>query len=358
MSGNTEHSTTGTFPVGSRVRVKPGIFHEENLEMEMSGWTGAVTKVERGRYHVKWDDHILYSQPIAFWWYNYQSTSRGGNFLCQDVYWLDEVDLEPDEGEPSPSKKTVLSEGEWLASSSPRSMLGFLRSTGKGSNRKFRLFALACCDRIAHLLTDSRSERAIEMARRYEGGLVGEESLDHALDEADVAMQDAFLKTPAAREGEESLESSRQVRAEFHAACAARAVAFRQAARAAETVAEEAEEAVFFAADEPEDTGFAPTARIAERAAQVAHLFDLFGPLPFHDVPTVEPSVRAWNDGCVVKLAQEIVELDDFTPLQMGVLADALEEAGYTDGSLLGHLRSPGPHGQGCWALDLLLAKE
>jgi hypothetical protein len=37
----------------------------------------------------------------------------------------------------------------------------------------------------------------------------------------------------------------------------------------------------------------------------------------------------------------------------MGVLADALEEAGCTDADLLGHLRGPGPHFRSCWALDL-----
>jgi hypothetical protein len=39
-------------------------------------------------------------------------------------------------------------------------------------------------------------------------------------------------------------------------------------------------------------------------------------------------------------------------------LADALEDAGCTDADILSHLRSPGPHVRGCWALDLLLGKE
>ncbi len=45
-------------------------------------------------------------------------------------------------------------------------------------------------------------------------------------------------------------------------------------------------------------------------------------------------------------------------PARLGVLADALEEAGCTDTDILTHLRSPGPHVRGCWALDLVLAKE
>jgi hypothetical protein len=43
---------------------------------------------------------------------------------------------------------------------------------------------------------------------------------------------------------------------------------------------------------------------------------------------------------------------------RLAVLSDALEEAGCTDDSILSHLRSPGPHVRGCWALDLILDRE
>ena len=46
------------------------------------------------------------------------------------------------------------------------------------------------------------------------------------------------------------------------------------------------------------------------------------------------------------------------SPTRLAVLADALEEAGCRDADLLAHLRAPGPHVRGCWALDLLLGKE
>jgi hypothetical protein len=35
-----------------------------------------------------------------------------------------------------------------------------------------------------------------------------------------------------------------------------------------------------------------------------------------------------------------------------------LEDAGCTDADLLGHLRGPGPHVRGCWAVDLVLGKS
>lgn len=43
---------------------------------------------------------------------------------------------------------------------------------------------------------------------------------------------------------------------------------------------------------------------------------------------------------------------------RLAVLGDALEEVGCAHAELLGHLRGPGPHVRGCWALDLILAKE
>jgi hypothetical protein len=40
---------------------------------------------------------------------------------------------------------------------------------------------------------------------------------------------------------------------------------------------------------------------------------------------------------------------------RLAVLADALEEAGCDNAEVLGHLRSPGPHVRGCFAVDLCL---
>lgn len=42
----------------------------------------------------------------------------------------------------------------------------------------------------------------------------------------------------------------------------------------------------------------------------------------------------------------------------LAVLSDALEEAVCADEAILAHLRSPGPHVRGCWALDTVLGKE
>jgi hypothetical protein len=63
----------------------------------------------------------------------------------------------------------------------------------------------------------------------------------------------------------------------------------------------------------------------------------------------------AWNDGTIPRLAQVIYQEQAFD--RLGILADALEDAGCTDPVILGHLRGPGPHAQGCFVLDLLLGK-
>jgi hypothetical protein len=44
-------------------------------------------------------------------------------------------------------------------------------------------------------------------------------------------------------------------------------------------------------------------------------------------------------------------------PARLAVLADALEEAG-AGGALLDHLRGPGEHCRGCWAIDLLTGRS
>jgi hypothetical protein len=77
--------------------------------------------------------------------------------------------------------------------------------------------------------------------------------------------------------------------------------------------------------------------------------------LPFK-LFAVDTSWLTWSDAIVVKLARGIY--DDRAFDRLPILADALEEAGCTDQAILDHLRGPGPHTRGCWAVDLLLSRE
>jgi hypothetical protein len=47
-----------------------------------------------------------------------------------------------------------MTQSEWLESSDPAKMLAYLRSSGSESERKLRLFASACCQRMWHLLLE------------------------------------------------------------------------------------------------------------------------------------------------------------------------------------------------------------
>jgi hypothetical protein len=69
----------------------------------------------------------------------------------------------------------------------------------------------------------------------------------------------------------------------------------------------------------------------------------------------IDPGWLRWNDGAVARLSRQICDGHDHAALP--VLADALEEAGCSDADLLGHLRGPGPHVRGCFAVDLVLGK-
>ena len=44
--------------------------------------------------------------------------------------------------------------------------------------------------------------------------------------------------------------------------------------------------------------------------------------------------------------------------VRIRVVADALEDADYTDLAVLDHCRLPGNHVRGCWVIDHLLGKE
>jgi hypothetical protein len=107
------------------------------------------------------------------------------------------------------------------------------------------------------------------------------------------------------------------------------------------------------------DIGFGSSQR-AEARAQTDVLRDIFGN-PFRPV-VLDPAWLTWNDGAAVSLAQTVYDDRDLPSghldaARLAVLADMLEEAGATDAQLLGHLRSPGPHVRGCFAVDALLGK-
>jgi len=89
-------------------------------------------------------------------------------------------------------------------------------------------------------------------------------------------------------------------------------------------------------------------------AALVALAREVLGN-PFR-VPAIHPAWREWHGGAVRLIAERVARTWDFSALP--VLADALQDAGCEDEHLLAHLRSPGPHVPGCWALEAVLGRS
>jgi hypothetical protein len=87
----------------------------------------------------------------------------------------------------------------------------------------------------------------------------------------------------------------------------------------------------------------------AEQAAQCDLIREVFGN-PFR--PAEPPACLPRKGGSIRALAETIYR--ERTYAELPILADALEDAGCSDESILSHLRSPGPHVRGCWALDLV----
>jgi hypothetical protein len=94
-----------------------------------------------------------------------------------------------------------------------------------------------------------------------------------------------------------------------------------------------------------------------ERLVQADLLREILGN-PYRPIP-FDP---AWPTPTVISLAQaayqeRLLPTGHLDPARLAILADALEEAGCPEQSILDHLRGPGPHVPGCWPVDLVLAK-
>jgi hypothetical protein len=83
---------------------------------------------------------------------------------------------------------------------------------------------------------------------------------------------------------------------------------------------------------------------------------------PFRPPPAIDPAWFTWGNDTVKHLALAAYEERELPsghlgPARLGVLADALTDAGCTDADLLDHLRGPRPHVRGCFVVDLLTGR-
>jgi hypothetical protein len=202
-----------------------------------------------------------------------------------------------------------MTEAEWLSCTDPAPMLAFLR--GKARDRKLHLFILSCYRRYWFFRFNDIAQRAAEVLERYADN---------------TATAEELKKT---RRGPEM-----------------NWMRFKDLIRAATTMSEHV------ASHQGQ-----PSAYTAERSLQSSYLRDIF-PFPFHSVSLdsrwLAPPVRSMATAAYEERALPSGELDT---TRLSVLADALEDAGCSSADLLAHLRSPGPHVRGCWAVDTILDK-
>jgi hypothetical protein len=214
------------------------------------------------------------------------------------------------------------------------------------TSRKEWLFRVACCRRVWGLMADERSRAAVEVAERLADDEATEDERDEAIAEATEAWDEA---DPITLEPEQ-----------YRAALASAAEA------AYRTICPDEEwgpaiDAALAACDASLPDCESPAWRaswLSEQTFQCRLLRELFGN-PFRPA-IVDP---AWRTSAALSLAQAAYEERELPSghldnARLGVLSDALEEAGCADADILSHLRSPGPHVRGCWAMDLILAKE
>jgi hypothetical protein len=199
----------------------------------------------------------------------------------------------------------VVTEAEWLLSNDPEAMLDHLGR--RVSRRKLRLFGCACYRHVPRLVMDETVRTAVEVSERYADKLASKQELAHALSLAFSSMW--------ASGGPMAYPTPRGVRS-----------ARRLTARAA---------------GDGE----------SERRYQAAVLRDLFGN-PFRRFAAPHSARAA---GVVGLLAESIYADRAFDRLP--ILADALEEAGFTEPDVLNHCRDGAEHARGCWVLDMVLVR-
>ncbi len=80
-------------------------------------------------------------------------------------------------------KVSFMNEEGWLSSFEPKPKLDYLRGQ-RVSDRKLRLYSVACCRRIWDYMIDERSRKAVEVAEEYADGSIDRERLVVVRDEA------------------------------------------------------------------------------------------------------------------------------------------------------------------------------
>jgi len=255
-----------------------------------------------------------------------------------------------------------MTEDEWLLSKRPWSMLSSIMQGP--SDRKLRLFAVACCKNNQSLFEDSREQKGIDAAEE----LADQELTDLERERIQAGLYDfRDFRFDSFRGAERYLCLPCEIlNAEFsksHATSVSDTIlelAWHSVESRAPSAARSAGQFIakvrsvmdlFFSTEgrarnearrELADRVYGKQARIAR---------DIFGN-PFRPVAFD----TRWRTSDALGLARAIYDEKAFD--RMPILADALMDAGCADEQIIAHCRGDGPHVRGCWVVDLVLGKE
>lgn len=207
-----------------------------------------------------------------------------------------------------------MTEAEWLVATDPEPMLGHVARAV--SDRRWRLFACACCWRHPSVRRGKANTRVLKASEAFADGLITQAEM-----EKEHRTWFTFdYPFPIGGTWQSAL------------AIATTSYLMSRADASADHLAK--------AKPDP----------LREKKFQADLLRCIFGH-PFRPVACA-PS---WRSETAVALAAGIYEERAFDRLP--VLADALEEAGCDHADVLSHCRGHGPHARGCWVVDGVLGK-
>jgi hypothetical protein len=235
----------------------------------------------------------------------------------------------------------IETEEQWLTGTEPFPLLAYLRETA--TPRKLRLFACACVRQVWPALIDEVSQRSVELAERFADGLADASELEAVHTQAAEVAHLADLRTAASDPAWAATRAASRVSDLGDPFRLASGATFLASISAAPWAFDLDTGAIEHRGD--------PDARALARKDQADLVREVFAN-PFREV-RLDPAVLAWDGGTLARLARSLYAERRFAELP--VLADALEEAGCTDTSILDHLRQRAGHVPGCWALDVVL---
>jgi hypothetical protein len=278
-------------------------------------------------------------------------------------------------------EEMLVTEAEWFNGFSYTALYDVIR--GRATTRQVRLYMAACCRLLASEFFDPRITQAVGMT---------ECCADDARSEGDVCavwqeLITARVDGPAAPSAEgapaQAVCAAWQLLDEWwtgtryenprHALAHAAYLSLRDRPQVVFTGGDGcAAEGCALAVDCADSLrrGMTPeevedderTTATSIRSAIADRLRDIFRN-PFRRAADWQPVWLTRNGSAVLQVGRSAYDKrlkpdGTLDPSRLNLLADALEDAGCADADLLGHLRSPGPHVRGCWAVDLVLGKS